>query len=124
LVLGGDTRLRGYPPQAFIGKDAVAQTVEYRTRGFQVLSVQIGGALFYDSGDAFDGWSDLKLKQAVGFGFRAVFPQAERIAFRADWGFPVEQGTLRTPGSLFVTFGQAFGMPTPPQPTLATDYHE
>jgi hemolysin activation/secretion protein len=124
LVIGGDTRLRGYPPAAFIGKDAIAQNLEYRTRPAQIWSVQIGGAVFYDVGDAFDGFSDLRLKQSTGLGFRAVFPQAERIVFRADWGFPIEQGRLVTPGSLFVTFGQAFGMPNLPSPSLETEYAE
>ncbi len=124
LALGGDTRLRGYAPKAFLGKDAVAQNIEFRTRPLHFLSVLFGAAVFYDMGDAFDGFDDLHLKQSTGFGFRAVFPQAQRIAFRADWGFPIEGGGLRFPGSLFVTFGQAFDMPNLPAPTLGTEYPE
>lgn len=121
-TLGGNSRLRGFPPDDFIGKDVVASNLEFRSRGFNLLSLQVGGAAFYDVGDAFDGFDDLRLKQAVGFGLRALFPQANRIVFRADWGFPVTPGYDTFPGSLFITFGQAFGMPVPEPPTLAADF--
>jgi hypothetical protein len=124
LALGGDTRLRGYAPKAFLGKDAVAQNIEFRTRPLHLLSVLFGAAVFYDTGDAFDGFSDLELKQSTGLGLRAVFPQAQRVAFRADWGFPIVNGQLSFPGSLFVTFGQAFDMPNLPAPSLAAEYGE
>jgi hypothetical protein len=124
FTLGGDSRLRGYPPAAFIGRDVVASNLEYRTRGWQLLSVELGGALFYDVGDAFDSFGELRLKQAAGLGFRAVFPQAQRLAFRADWGFPLVEGRPVMPGAFFVTFGQAFDMPTLPPPTLESQYTE
>jgi len=123
-TVGGDGRLRGYPPQSFIGKDVVASNVEYRSRPFQVWSVQVGGALFYDVADAFDGFRDLHLKQSTGVGFRAVFPQAERIVFRADWGVPILSDGLYFPGTFFASFGQAFGMPTLPAPSLGSSLSE
>lgn len=123
FTLGGDGRLRGYPPKAFIGKDVLACNFEYRSRPLQIWSVQVGGALFYDMGDAFDGMQDLDLKHATGIGFRAVFPQAERIIFRADLGFPLVDGRP-TGSSFFMTFGQAFDMPLLPAPTLETTYRE
>lgn len=124
LALGGDTRLRGYAPKADLGKDAFAQNVEFRTRPVQLLSALFGGALFYDMGDAFDGFDEFHLNHSAGLGLRAVFPQAQRLAFRADWGFPIQDGQLKLPGSLFVTFGQAFEMPNLPPPSLAADYGE
>jgi hypothetical protein len=124
FALGGSTRLRGYPPLRFIGKDFVAQNIEFRSRPVEILSAQLGGAVFHDVGDAFDGFGEVELKQAVGFGVRALFPQAERIVFRVDWGFPVTDGFNTFPGSLFATFGQAFEMPTVPAPTLAASYAE
>lgn len=124
LALGGDTRLRGYAPKADLGKDAFAQNVEFRTRPVQILSALFGAALFYDMGDAFDGFDEFHLNQSAGLGLRAVFPQAQRLAFRADWGFPIQDGKLTFPGSLFVTFGQAFDMPNLPPPSLAADYGE
>lgn len=124
LAVGGDGRLRGYPPQAFIGKDVLASNLEFRTRPVQLWSVQLGGAAFWDAADAFDGMADLKLKHGVGIGFRSVFPQAERIVFRADYGVPVTSSGFVFPGSLFIAFGQAFGMPTVPAPTLETEYRE
>jgi len=124
LTVGGDGRLRGYPPAAFIGKDAVASNLEFRTQPVSIWSVQVGGAVFYDAADAFEGMSDLRLKHATGVGLRTVFPQAERIVFRADYGVPVTASGFVFPGSLFIAFGQAFGMPTLPSPTLETEYRE
>jgi hypothetical protein len=123
-TVGGDGRLRGYPPQSFIGKDVVASNVEYRSRPFQVWSVQVGGAVFYDVADAFDGFRDLHLKQSTGLGFRAVFPQAERIVFRADWGVPILSDGLYFPGTFYATFGQAFDMPRLPAPSLGSSLSE
>jgi hypothetical protein len=124
FALGGSTRLRGYPPQSFIGKDYVAQNIELRSRPVEVLSAQLGGALFHDLGDAADGFERMRIKQSVGFGVRALFPQAERMVFRIDWGFPLTEGYDTFPGSLFATFGQAFEMPTVAAPTLAASYAE
>jgi hypothetical protein len=124
FTLGGAGRLRGYSPGAFFGKDFIAQNVEFRTRPVEILSAQLGAALFHDLGDAFDGFDRIELKQSAGFGVRALFPQAERIVFRIDWGFPLTDGYNTFPGSLFATFGQAFDMPTVPPPTLAASYPE
>ena len=124
LTVGGDGRLRGYAPQAFIGKDVVASNLEYRTRPIQLWSVQAGAAAFYDVADAFDGFRDLHLRHGVGLGLRTVFPQAERIVFRADYGVPVTSKGLTFPGSLFIAFGQAFAMPGLPSPSLETEYRE
>lgn len=124
LTVGGDGRLRGYAPKQFIGKDVLASNLEFRTRPVSVWSVQVGGAAFYDVADAFDGFSDIRLKHATGLGLRMVFPQTERIVFRADYGVPVTGNGMVFPGALFIAFGQAFGMPTLPAPTLETDYRE
>src|SRR5262249_38198247 len=87
--LGGDTRLRGYPAQALIGSDLFAANLEYRSRAFEIFSVDIGGAAFFDTGDAFDSFSKMHLKHSVGFGARLEFPQLERTVMRIDWGFPL-----------------------------------
>ena len=55
--LGGDSRLRGYPSGSFVGKDFVAANLEFRSRPFELLSVQFAGALFFDAGDAFNDFS-------------------------------------------------------------------
>ena len=113
--LGGDTRLRGFPTSAYVGKDVVALNVEYRSRPLEVLGTwQLGGAAFYDVGDAFNGFDDVRLKHAVGVGVRALFPSLDRLVFRADLGFPVYAPAPRpgdlpySPVSFFVAFSQAF----------------
>jgi hypothetical protein len=115
--LGGDSRPRGYPSGAFIGKDVVAATLEYRSRAAQILGCQLGGALFFDAGDASDGLDRMVLKQSAGFGVRVLFPQLDRIVMRADWGFPLTRGVVPAggfPGDIVVTFRQAFPMPALP----------
>ncbi|MEZ4224215.1 MAG: BamA/TamA family outer membrane protein [Polyangiaceae bacterium] len=122
FTLGGGSRLRGYPLQAYLGKDVVASNLEFRTTPVEILRTQLGGALFYDVGDAYDGGDDLHLKQSVGLGLRALIPQANRIVFRADYAVPVVAGRAVGPGSFFMTFGQAFGMPTIAPPSLGSDF--
>lgn len=119
--LGGNTRLRGYPTQAFLGKDVVVANLEFRTRPVEILSCQLGGAVFFDAGDAFDGASDFAPKQSAGFGLRILFPQLDRVVLRADWGFPLTRGYVEhdsLPGDIVVTFRQAFSIPD--VPTSAT----
>jgi hypothetical protein len=113
VSLGGDGRLRGYPSQRFLGENLVASNLELRTRSFQVLTVLVGGSLFYDVGDAFNG-GEIDVKQGAGFGLRLLFPQLGRSIMRVDWGFALEP----EPGAsifdgLILTFSQAFGMPSP-----------
>lgn len=124
FTLGGATRLRGFAPDAFIGRDVVSHNLEYRSRPVSVLRTLFGAAAFYDVGDAFDGFEQMALKQSVGVGLRALFPQANRIVLRADWGVPISDGKVVFPGSLFLSFGQAFSMPTLTPPTLASDFDD
>jgi hypothetical protein len=128
-LLGGNNRLRGYLANQFEGKDLVIQNLEFRTRSVNVLSAQLGMAAFYDVGDAFDGFNELELHHGAGLGLRILFPQAERIVLRADWGMPIQDPQFRPclfrvargcalPGTLFVTFGQAFDMPQLSSPSI------
>jgi hypothetical protein len=123
--LGGDSRLRGYPSQYFVGKDFFSANLEYRSRPVEILSVDIAGAAFFDTGDAFNDFSKVLLKHSVGVGARVEFPQLERTVMRVDWGFPltfprgpgvVNAGLPKSPwpGDITVTFGQAFSVPTIP----------
>ena len=113
-MLGGSGRLRGYPSNFLQGKDVVSSNVEVRSRSFSVLSVQLGGVLFYDIGDAFDGFRNLRPKSATGFGGRILFPQFDRVVFRADIGFPIAPQGLPpgvSPYSYYFSFEQAFAVP-------------
>lgn len=113
-LLGGNSRLRGYPSNYFVGKDVVSSNLEYRIRPFQLLGTQIGGVLFYDVGDAFDGFANFHPKHAVGLGLRMVLPYFDRVVFRADLGFPISATPLPanvSPVQFIITFRQAFDMP-------------
>lgn len=111
--LGGDGRLRGYPAESFVGKNAVAFNAEVRTVGVDILSAQVGLAAFYDLGAAMDVFEDAEFYQGTGAGVRILFPQAERTVLRFDWGLPVSGDREVLPGAFFFTFGQAFSMPEP-----------
>lgn len=120
-ALGGDGRLRGYPYADTEvkdsgnqrGADLVAFNTEFRSAGIDILSAQCGLAAFHDVGGAANSFDSLALKQSVGFGARVLFPQADRIAFRLDWAFPLNPGPGYTtlPGYFIFSVGQAFPMP-------------
>lgn len=110
--LGVNNRLRGYAPNAFSGKNSVISNVEYRTEGIDILSAQVGLAAFYDVAGVTDDLTQLTMRQAAGAGVRIVFPQAERVALRFDWGVPLSGDVPVFPGAYFFTFGQAFPMPS------------
>jgi hypothetical protein len=112
--LGGDTLLRGYPSRYLAGKDLVATNLEYRSRSLDLVAIQLGVVGFYDVGDAFTGFDQLRPKQSVGGGLRIVFPQIDRTVLRIDLGVPVTPGSRPEgvpPLSLFVAFHQALALP-------------
>ena len=114
--IGGEDRLRGYPTAYFFGKDTVFYNIEYRSRSIEVLKAALGGVLFFDAGDAAQGFDMLRAKQSVGFGLRALFPQVNRLVFRVDFAFPLNRGPFPESGSnvpvdpfgFFFAFDQAF----------------
>jgi hypothetical protein len=116
-ALGGDTRLRGYPSEQFLGQHLVASNLEFRSRSVRIMEVLFALVGFYDVGDAFDSPSRLHPKHSVGFGGRAAFPQFQRAVGRLDVAFPLtapSTGTMErwNDVTVFLTLeGQAFPMP-------------
>ncbi len=107
-VLGGEGRLRGYPSAAFLGQNLFAYNFELRTKPIEILACQVGGALFHDLGDAFDG-KDVHPKSSAGFGLRTVFPQLDKRVWRFDVAFPIVRDGGEGPVSFYLSFEQAFG---------------
>jgi hypothetical protein len=105
--LGGDNRLRGYAAGEFRGKDLLVSNLEYRSSSMDILSAQVGGVLFYDVGDACNGFEQMEIRQSVGLGARVLFPQSDRVVLRIDWGFPISADREAFPGAVFLTWGQA-----------------
>jgi hypothetical protein len=113
-LLGGNGRLRGYPSNYFVGESVAASNLEYRSRPVEILTLQLGGAAFYDAGVVRDGVKTFDVHQSAGFGMRALFPQLDRVVFRVDVGFPLAEGGLPegvAPVSFFAALEQAFPMP-------------
>jgi hypothetical protein len=115
--LGGDTRLRGYPHAGYEhsarGPVAVALNAEFRTRSLDLFSVHSGLAAFLDAGDAAQDVRHLYLRQSARLGLRFLIPELDRVVLRTDWAFPFEPapGYTTFPGTLYVTYEQAMGMP-------------
>lgn len=118
----------------FMGDDMIVQNLEFRSKPVRLWSAQLGGAAFYDAGDAVDGLRHWVMKHSVGLGLRVLFPQLDRAVFRADWAIPLvdpmpsqrargaptsRDGFAHLPGAVYVNFEQAFGTPTV-APTLST----
>jgi hypothetical protein len=130
-IVGGDTRLRGYPAQFFYGSNVLDSNLEFRTHSIDIFSVQVGLVAFYDVGDAFNSFGPGLCRstgtmtapvtpesfcpfQSLGTGLRILFPQLDRIVFRGDIGFPLGAGRDLagvSPVGFFVTLGQAFTTP-------------
>jgi hypothetical protein len=122
--LGGDTRLRGYPPGGFqgalVGPSAAVVNAEIRSRSIDIFGTAAGLAAFYDAGDVKPRVADLRFKQSAGFGARVAFPQFSRMVMRADWAFPFTPaaGYATFPGAFFITFDQAFPLSDLRPPTV------
>lgn len=116
LLLGGDTRPRGYVSAYFSGGSALASSLELRTGAINILSARVGAVAFYDVGGTGEQVDDIALHQSVGAGVRILLPQLNREVFRVDWAAPLTPGPGRfpnqpLPGSVYFSFGQAFEMP-------------
>jgi hypothetical protein len=123
LLLGGDTRPRGYTSSIFRGGSAFAGTAELRTSAVNILSARVGAVAFYDLGGTGDYVSQLALHQSVGVGVRILLPQLNREVFRVDWAAPLTAGRGRfpdraLPGAVYFAFGQAFEMPGTRLPSM------
>jgi hypothetical protein len=116
VILGGDTRPRGYVSQAFRGASGAAASFELRTSAVNLFSARVGAVAFYDLGGAGPQLTSLTLHQSVGAGVRVLLPYFNREVFRLDWAAPLTPGRGRIPdaplpGGVYFTFGQAFDMP-------------
>ncbi|HEY5960542.1 MAG TPA: hypothetical protein VIV60_28510 [Polyangiaceae bacterium] len=114
--LGGDTRLRGYPSQQFLGRHLVTSNLEFRSSPVKILEVLFGLAGFYDVGDAFDTPDRLHPKHSLGIGARATAPQLQRAVGRLDVAFPLTTpiagaGESWSHVAVYLTLEQAFPIP-------------
>ena len=111
VYLGGTNRLRGYQNAAEDGFHYIVSNLEFRSRPLDIFTVQLGGVLFYDVGDAFYRHSDIEFRHGIGAGIRFLAPQIDRDVFRVDVGFPVPFNAPGGQMTVIATFGQAFGLP-------------
>lgn len=114
-TLGGEGRLRGQPSAILLGANLLAFNAELRSRPLHILASQLGGALFFDAGDAFDAWP-AQPKSTAGFGLRAVLPQLDRNVIRLDIGFPIVRTLGADPVGFYIAIEQAFSSKSPDAP--------
>lgn len=96
LVAGGATGLRGYENGAFTGSARAVGNVELRSRPYRVGFTSMGGLLFWDSGHAADSFSEIRLRNDVGFGLRMLIPQVSSVLYRFDLAFPLQHSDAGT----------------------------
>jgi hypothetical protein len=91
VTLGGAT-LRGYESGAFrvLGGNSIRGNLEYRSLPLDILSVHLGGVLFYDVGSVYATVDEVEMHHSAGLGFRVLFPQFNRSVFRFDFGVPLD----------------------------------
>jgi hypothetical protein len=113
-TLGGSNRLRGYPTNYITEPNAVAQSIEWRSRPIDILRTQWGLVGFWDAAAGYEKSSDLQVHHSVGLGIRALFPQFDRLVIRGDVGVPVYRGTRPSdvsPYAFLISVEQAFPVP-------------
>ena len=111
FVLGGSNGMRGYEVNEFIGTTALVGPHRDPHDAARDLSQRIGGALFYDVGDAAPSFADLDLHNDVGLGVRWLIPQLNSTVIRIDWAVPLQDGPVTRVGigRFSASFEQVFG---------------
>ena len=104
-VLGGDGALRGYPKGAFRGDNAWVSNLEWRTRSWHWATYQLGGAVYWDVGSAWEEGDQPMVHHGVGLGARVLVPQANRRILRFDLAAPPDDLAA---ASFVFAFDQAF----------------
>ena len=114
-TLGGDTGLRGYANDQFLGRNLMRINVEYRTLPVNVLTLHAGLVAFYDGasvfGDPFGNDAEgfaFRYRHSIGIGFRGHFPQFDRESLRIDMGVPLSTGSGGFGTWVSLSFGQTF----------------
>ncbi len=97
LLLGGDSGLRGYPARAFAGDKRLLLNVEDRIfSSLNILTVQLGGVLFFDAGNVWNEQASINLNDlnySAGFGLRLGYVKSpdSRVG-RIDIGWALNGG--------------------------------
>lgn len=97
LLLGGDSGLRGYPARAFTGDKRLLLNVEDRIfSSVNILTVQLGGVLFFDAGNVWSEETSINLNDlnySAGFGLRLGYVKSpdSRVG-RIDFGWALNGG--------------------------------
>ncbi len=93
LGLGGDSGLRGYDINQFVGDTRFLGHLELRSMPLEIAFLRFGGLFFWDAGGAWNrderGFAE-SLHSDVGIGLRTLIPQIDPFVVRADVAFPTQ----------------------------------
>jgi hypothetical protein len=113
IALGGGDGVRGIPPQALIGPNAVVFNLEYRSKAVAFQTVHVGFVAFWDAGSAYPqqpGSTNQPggLTHTIGLGLRILLPQFNRVPIRIDFGYALNGPRPSFLDSISTSFGQVF----------------
>jgi hypothetical protein len=89
-AIGGESGLRGYGINEFLGRATYVAHLEARSGSLPVYALRFGGVVFYDVGHAAPSLAQLRAYQDVGLGLRLLIPQLNFYVLRADWAVPLQ----------------------------------
>ncbi len=94
FILGGDSGLRGYPAREFTGDKRLLLNIEDRIfTPINILTVALGGVLFFDAGTVWDDSVHLsQLNYSLGLGIRLGYTKSpnSRVG-RIDFAWPLHR---------------------------------
>ncbi|MBK06005.1 MAG: hypothetical protein CL920_01440 [Deltaproteobacteria bacterium] len=98
--IGSESGLRGFASDQFAGHHMMRVNVEYRSLPFNILTLHLGFAVFYDGASVFGGPDPndssrvlpFVYRHSAGIGLRFQFPQFDRSVLRIDMGIPLSPG--------------------------------
>lgn len=105
--LGGDSGLRGFDIDEFIGDRLVLWQTELRTPPVPVWFMRWGAILFYDVGGVAASFETMPLHHDAGFGIRGLIPQFDNDVYRFDFAFALDddrRGDFRFTGGFEQVF--------------------
>ncbi len=95
--LGGDSRLRGYPSGSFVGQNFVAANLEFRSRPFELLSVQFGRRALLRRGGRVQQLLPDPPQAGRGLRPARALPAARAHRHAHRLGLPADQGRAAAP---------------------------
>jgi hypothetical protein len=93
-ALGGDSGLRGYLADSFLGPDLLRFNIEWRSPPVRIWHAYLAGVAFVDAGHAGEGISMRNLRVGAGLGIRIGLPEFSNTLTYIDLGYGFDQPNI------------------------------